>query len=191
MDLSSGLHLELILVAGALFCLASIACCLRTQDEQEAATDPLPLENKYSDNYALTGDRPEETAENVEKGVVEDDVPNSGRVVLQWGKVDGEFEYWADKAVAYPNLEALARKWALVHENLGSFKERKRVLKEVAAAPDVDPVFATLKTYAPKPLAVEEQANVYKWRGKLRDMRAPLQPEPPKSIRYGDFKKNV
>jgi hypothetical protein len=129
-----------------------------------------------------------ETETNRQQMQVEDDVEESGRVVLKNAR-EGEFEYWADKAVAYKNLEALARKWVLVFDQVPMYKERQRfVTTQEKAAPD--PVFAALKTYKPI-VTVKEQANMYKWRGKLRDLVAPPTAPPERVIRYADFKKKV
>ena len=109
------------------------------------------------------------------------------------GSTGGEFEYWADRAVSYPNLEALARKWVLVYKEPEAYVVRRRVL-EARPAPTPDPVFANLKTYTAEAQVVikVEQANVYRWRGKVREVP---RPEPPPTerptLRYGDFKKNV
>jgi len=158
----------------------------------------------------------QETEANRElRQVEEDDVPDTGKVVLRNLGV-GEFEYWSDRSVSYPDLEAMARKWVLVfmHNrddkddkddkgNADVYLERKRVV-EAPAAPAAPAakrfvedenavtfsVFAPLKTYAPAKAVVLEQANVYRWRGKVRDLPVKAKPEEP-TLRYSDYKKNV
>jgi hypothetical protein len=148
----------------------------------------------FSDLYPLEGGSPiEETLANLALVQVEDDVPDSGRVVLRRAGV-GEFEYWADRSVHYANLEALARKWTIVYQEPETYLARKRVL-EARPAPDrpvdKDSVFAPLKTYAAPTVVKVEQANVYRWRGRVREVPVPKNEEKPKELRYSDFKKNV
>ena len=177
------MQVEIIAAAG-LFTLFVAALCLR----RPAAEDPVAAPVPFSRFYPLDGAVPEETATNVALDRVEDAVENQ-RVVLK-SVAEGEFEYWADRAVSYPDLEALARKWALVFDKRNTYKERKRVVGVRAAAP-VDPVFATLKTYAPAKVVTEEQANVYRWKGKLRELDNAVVAVAPKTVSYSDFKKNV
>jgi hypothetical protein len=176
----------MILIGAGLLGIVAILACLKKPAE---SVPPPPPEEKYCDKYPLTGERPVETEKNEAEKLVEDEVPTSGSVVLR-ALAQGEFEYWADKAVAYPNLEALARKWALVFDQREVFQERRRIFKAQAPV-EVDPVFATLKTYTPRPVAVEEHANVYKWRGKLRDAPHKAAPQVlmPKTLRYDDYKR--
>lgn len=179
-----------ILAAASLFTLFVAALCLKRPEAEE------PLEEvaaPFSSFYPLDGDVPLETTANVALNRVEDDVFNGAaknRVVLK-SVAEGEFEYWADRAVGYPELEALGRKWALVFNARAAYKERKRVVGVREAAP-VDPVFASLKTYAPSKVVTLEQANVYRWKGKLRDVDgAAVAAVAPKAVSYSDFKKNV
>ena len=206
------MHPDVVLIGGSLLCLTVVGFligCLQNYDldlednknknkdktqDQDKDQDQEGPRAKYSDRYSLAGPTPEETEENKGKQQVEDEIENSGRVVLKSAE-DG-FEYWADKAVAYPDLEALARKWVLVFNQLSAYKERSRVVttKEPAPVKAQDQVFAVLKTYQTTPaVTVKEQANTYRWRGKLRDIPVPeTDPKPaPKPIKYGDFKKNV
>ena len=149
----------------------------------------------YADLYPIVGEGSvEETENNIALRQVEDDIPDSGLTVLRRLDV-GEFEYWADKSVPFGNLEALARKWVLVYNDLDSYVERKRVL-ELRSEPNLDSVFAPLKTYkAATTVVKEEHCNKYRWRGRVREV--PLQAEQtakdegPKNLRYSDFKKNV
>jgi hypothetical protein len=179
------MQVEIVAAAG-LFTLFVAALCLSRPAKENDLDVNVPA--PYSSLYPLDGDVPLETAANVALHRVEDDVANA-RVVLK-SVGEGEFEYWADKAVSYPDLEALARKWALVFGKVEVYKERKRVVTVRAAAP-VDPVFATLKTYAPPKVVTEEQANVYRWRGKLRDLDEVVVAVAPKAVSYSDYKKNV
>lgn len=197
--------------------LAGLACCLKRQGNDAVALSAEPPPPKFSDLFPLGGEAPEETEANREVRQVEEEAPDSGRVVLRRVKAapaevataaakeeeaakeekgastGGEFEYWADRAVSYPNLEALARKWVLVYKEPEAYVERKRVL-EARPAPAPDPVFANLKTYTAEAQVVikVEQANVYRWRGKVREVPRPEPPAPERpTLRYGDFKKNV
>ena len=185
---------EELLVAGFFIFATLLLGCLRRQEkEEEAAIEPRAP--KYCERYMLNGDAPFETEKNKSDRQVEDEVEGSGLVVVR-NLEEGKFEYWADKAVAYPDLETLARKWALVFNQLSVYKERSRVVtvKEQAVEKSKDNVFAVLKTYQKTPsVTVKEQANTYLWRGKLRDMAAtePTTKPPLKAIRYSDFKKNV
>jgi len=177
---------EMIVIGVGMLGIVAVLACLKRPVE---AAPPPPPEEKYCDRYPLSGERPVETEKNLAEKFVEDEVPTSGNVVMRC-LAAGEFEYWADKAVAYPNLEALARKWALVFEQKEVFLERRRIVKAQAPV-EVDPVFATLKTYTPRPVAVEEHANVYKWRGKLRDVPTPAPQVQVKTLRYDDYKRET
>ena len=202
--------------------LAGLACCLKRQGNDAVATSAEPPPPKFSDLFPLGAEEkeeaPEETEANREVRQVEEEVPDSGRVVLRrakkgasaeaeakeaeakeakggstGGSTGGEFEYWADRAVSYPNLEALARKWVLVYKEPEAYVVRRRVL-EARPASTPDPVFANLKTYnaAAQVQVKVEQANVYRWRGKVREVPRPEPPQPERpTLRYGDFKKNV
>ena len=222
--------------------LLGMAYFLREPDVAPKVPAPVERKLKFSDLYplkkpnepqevAVEGPTPvQETEVNRElRQVEEDDVPDTGKVVLRNLGV-GEFEYWSDRSVRYPDLEAMARKWVLVYmdekeekdkedkedkENKdikNVYLERKRVVEAPAKAPAAEPdvkrfvedgdsnaednkitfsVFAPLKTYAPaKPVVKLEQANVYRWRGKVRDLPVKAKPEEP-TLRYSDYKKNV
>ena len=223
------MHAEWILVgmqAGALVVLAGLACCLKRQggatEVEKAApkfSELFPLAPAAGAAGAAAGAAAEETVEETEANrelkQVEEEVPDSGRVVLRRGAAHGAacgaacgaahgadagaketkeatgFEYWADRSVSYPNLEALARKWVLVYKEPEAYVARRRVL-EARPAPTADPVFASLKTYSAPTVVKVEQANVYRWRGKVREV--PRTEPPPlerPTLRYGDFKKNV
>ena len=183
---STGMQLEIVATAGLFTLFVAVLCLGRPAKEEPCNEVPAP----FSTFYPLDGDVPPETAANVALNRVEDDVSGTtGRVVLK-SVAEGEFDYWADKAVSYPDLEALGRKWALVFAAPNVYKERKRVVSVRAAAP-VDPVFATLKTYAPPKVVTEEQANVYRWRGKLRESDDVVVAVAPKAVSYSDYKKNV
>ena len=167
---------------------------------------PKPLsvleksEPKFSDLYPLVGEGGvEETENNVQLWQVEEDVPDSGRTVLR--RTDGavgEFEYWADRSVSFANLETLARKWVLVYNQPEVYLERKR---EIVVRPSVEDtaktansVFASLKTYKPSTVVKKEQCNVYRWRGKVREvptLEKKVEETPVRTVRYSDFKKNV
>lgn len=195
---------------GMLLFFASVAFCAKQLDERYSNLWPEPsaepVEAKFSEKWPLQGADAAETDANKELGQVEEeDVPDSGRVVLRYVReAKGKFEYWADRSVSYPNLEALARKWVQVFREPDAYVERKRILQEEkeeekegakAKKKPQESVFANLKTYAAPSKQVKlEEANVYCWRGKLREVptrRTADESEAPKMVRYSDYKKNV
>jgi hypothetical protein len=201
----------MVLHVGVLIGLVAVAAYVAVCQESEVEFAALPSENgpekpKFSSRFA-DGDQAEEIEANrALKQVEEDAVPDSGRVVLRWCGAAGEFEYWADRAVSYPNLEALARKWVLVYKEPTAYVERKRVLQlqqqlhqqqqqqlqHQQSSPPAASVFAALKTYAPPTPAVKlEQANLYRWRGKGREVPTPEPEKERPTLRYSDYKKNV
>ena len=174
--------------------LVGVAYCLGQKPEVPAVT-ATPAPPKFSDSYPLdSAETFAETETNLALQQVEDDVPDSGRVVLRRVAV-GEFDYWADRSVAFANLEALARKWSLVFREPTAYVQRKRVLEtRPAVQREADSVFAPLKTYAATTVVKEEHCNLYRWRGRVREVPCPKdekEEENVRPLRYSDFKKNV
>jgi hypothetical protein len=182
--------LVLTFQTAALLALAGTVFCLR-RPASEAVPVAVEAAPKFSDAYPLDGVA-EETEENLALRQVEEDVPDTGRVFLR-GAAKGEFDYWTDRPVSFPNLEALARKWTLVYQEPDAYVERKRVLEaRPVQAPSLDSVFAPLKSYAAPTTVVKlEQCNVYRWRGRAREVPLRKIEEPVRPVRYSDFKKNV
>jgi hypothetical protein len=154
---------------------------------------PVPFECRFP--LDMSAADVGETAANVAEGVVEEETPE-GVVVMRYEAP--LYHYWAAKAVTYKYLEAVARKYAIVHDGRSNyvniFRELLKTLeardKPVVAAP-ADPLFATFKTYTPSKNAplVKNRANAYKWRGTLKDLAALKEPPPPPRMSYAEFKK--
>ena len=189
---------ELIFLSSQAFvmvALVGVAYCLGQKPEVQPKVE-TPASPKFSDSYPLdnSAETVAETEANLASQQVEDDVPDSGRVVLRRVAV-GEFDYWADRSVAFANLEALARKWSLVFREPAAYVQRRRVLEtRPAVQREPDSVFAPLKTYAATTVVKEEHCNLYRWRGRVREVPCPKdekEKENTRSLRYSDFKKNV
>ena len=174
-------------------CLAVyLAYCDDAFEEKDAAEEEK--EPPYEAAYPLdTGSLPE-TATNLLAGRVEDGTPD-GRVVLRLK--EGLFEYWADKPVAYKYLEVVARKYVIVFDCRGEyvnmFRELLKASEALPPAPPPASVFASFKPAKPETgkALVNERANRYHWMGRLAELEPPPPREPPKAIRYADFKKKV
>jgi hypothetical protein len=176
---------ELIFGAIALGVLA-IASCTQRREETVVLS---PVETPYADKYAFAV--PDETPANKLALQVEDDVPNSGRVVMRC-EGDGRFEYWADRAVSFAHLQTLARKWVLVFSRLTAFNTRPVEAEAPAKTVPADEVFAKFKNYQPKKpsLLGDQRTNVFRSRGRLLDLEAPANPPPERAVSYSEFKKN-
>lgn len=151
---------------------------------------------KYESNFTLdlTPENIVENEDNILLGVVEEDTPE-GRVTLKYDANGQCFHYWSDKVKSYKYLETVARKYCILYncrENyLNMFKELIKSMEAVKKIePKVDDLFATFKNYENKTdnKIVNERANIYKWKG--HSFRT-IQKEPPKQIKYSDYKKNI
>jgi len=157
----------------------------------------IPYENLYMLKYSTgdEADKPEETEELKNMGVVEETTPE-GTVRMKFA--DGIFLYWSHRAIQYKYLETVARKYVMVYDCREHYINIFEELAIAAAKPKQEPVhpaiFASFKKYNTKRkqikhnYIVNEKSNQYNWKGKISEYELPLVAEV-KPVRYSDFKK--
>jgi len=146
----------------------------------------------------ITGDeaeKPEETEESKNMGVVEETTPEG---VVRMKFEDGVFKYWSNRAIQYKYLETVARKYVMVYDCKDNYINIYEELAIAASKPPQEPVhpsvFVSFKKYNTKRkqikhnYIVNEKSNQYSWKGKISEYEKPSLVEI-KPIRYSDFKK--
>jgi len=158
----------------------------------------LPQEISYENLFMITGDeaeKPEETEESKNMGVVEETTPEG---VVRMKFEDGVFKYWSNRAIQYKYLETVARKYVMVYDCKDNYINIYEELAIAASKPPQEPVhpsvFVSFKKYNTKRkqikhnYIVNEKSNQYSWKGKISEYEKPSLVEI-KPIRYSDFKK--
>ena len=155
----------------------------------------LPQETPYENLYMLDEEKPEETEELKNLGVVEETTPE-GLVRMKFE--DGIFKYWSNRAIQYKYLETIARKYVMVYDCKENYINIFEELALAAAKPKQEPVhptvFVSFKKYNTKRkqikqnYIVNEKSNQYTWKGKISEYEKSTVLEV-KALRYSDFKK--